>query len=233
MPQVIGSEKAMVSLTYDGAQICHAETAIPHLDSVGLKGTFYIDPLNMLETLPLWIEASRNGHEIGNGCLTYCGPIDAWTAEMVADDLEECDNLIREIFPHQQLFSFGYPASTGSAIGIDYLKRIIERKHLVCRSGEQGGNDRSNINLAYLNCFTFDGQSGNQIIEVVRNAIRTYSVIVLAFDGIGSGEPAIDASAHLELCNWLHTSQDIVQTVTITEVANQIREAGKPELRLV
>lgn len=233
MSQKSRSAKPMISLTYDGAQFCHAETALPHLDTNQLKATFFIDPLNMLETLPIWVEASRNGHEIGNGCLTYCGPIDAWTAEMVADDLDECDSLIREAFPGQQLFSFGYPTSTGNAYGIDYLKRIIEKKHLVCRSGDQGGNNFDQINLAYLNCITLDGQTGDQLIDIVRSAVRTYDYTILAFDGIGSGDPSIDASAHLTLCQWLKQSQDLVQTMTVSGAAQAIRQAGKPELKLV
>src|SRR5690242_10109364 len=95
------NRKALVSLTYDGTQLCHSEVAVGHLDAHALKGTFYADPVPLLDDLPAWREASEAGHEIGNGCLVGSleggSVLAAWTPEMVADDIDETDALLREV----------------------------------------------------------------------------------------------------------------------------------------
>jgi hypothetical protein len=229
--------KALVSLTYDGTQLCHAETALPHLDAFGLKGTFYADPLPLLESLPLWRKAVSEGHEIGNGCLIGTadggGAIDAWTPEMIGDDIDETDSMIRELFPSQNVFSFGYPWATAGAYGIGVLRRIVEMRHSVCRSGEQGTHDFDSIDLAYLRCAAMDGFSSGEMIEFVRSAGRLGQWIILAFDGIGSGDPSVDASAHRELCVWLNDSRDLVDVVTVSQAAQLAQGEARPKLRLL
>ena len=46
----------------------HLENAIPDLDSLHLKGTFYLaDYLGNLQSqIPKWRTAAANGHELGN-----------------------------------------------------------------------------------------------------------------------------------------------------------------------
>ena len=229
--------KAVVSLTYDGTQLCHAETALPHLDAFGLKGTFYADPLPLLDSLPLWRKALSDGHEIGNGCLIGTvdagGAIDSWTPEMVGDDIDDADSLLRELFPGQNVFSFGYPWITAGAYGIVNLRRIVEQRHSVCRSGDQGMNEAQSVDLSYLRCAAMDGFTSNEMIEFVRSAGRLGQWIILAFDGIGSGDPSVDASAHYELCTWLNDSRDLVDVVTVSNAAQLAQGEARPKLRLL
>ena len=161
--------KAAVSLTYDGTQLCHSETVLPQLDALNLKGTFFADPLPLLDSLPTWRAAVMNGHEVGNGCLIGSvdgsGALDCWTPEMIEDDIEETDRMLHELFPGQTVFSFGYPWVSGGAFGIGHLRKIVERRHSVCRSGEQGTNIAGEADLAYLKCMQMDGTSAVEMIE--------------------------------------------------------------------
>jgi Polysaccharide deacetylase len=237
MPSEGPYEKPVVSVTYDGTQLCHAETALPHLEAFGLKGTFYADPLPLLESLPTWRKAAENGHEIGNGCLIGTvdegGAMEAWTPEMIGDDIDETDTMLQELFPTQPVFSFGYPWITAGALGIEPLRRLVEERHSVCRSGHQGTNKPGEIDLAYLRCVAMDGYSADEMIDIVRLAVRQRHWIILSFDGVGSGEPSVDASAHRDLCEWLSESSELLVVSTVTAAAERAQEAARSKLRLL
>lgn len=229
--------KPIVSLTYDGTQLCHAETVLPHLARFNLKATFYADPLPLLEDVYLWRSAVEDGHEIGNGCLIgsvdELGLLDAWTPEMVADDIDETDRLIREIFPVQQVFSFGYPWITGGAYGIGHLRKIVEERHTVCRSAEQGRNSRFKPDLAFLHCHTLDGATNQEMQELVRTGARHGEWVILSFDGIGSGEPSIDSHEHRAFCEWLSDSLELVDVLPVTEAAKIASDGDRTKLKLL
>ena len=229
--------KGIVSLTYDGTQLCHSETVVPHLNGFGLLGTFYADPLPLLDNLPNWKLAVAQGHEVANGCLIGSvdgsGALDSWTPEMVGDDIDETDGMLDELFPGQHIYSFGYPWVTGGAIGISYLRRIVEQRHSVCRSGEKGANSLDSLDLAYLKCVPMDDRTADQMIELVRSSVRRGEWIILAFDGVGSGEPSVDASSHLGLCSWLSENRELFDVLTVSQAAERAQDGPRPSLRLL
>ena len=61
-------KKCAVALTYDDALNVHLDNAIPALDSLGLKGTFYLSAFmpGCKDRIEEWRLAARHGHELGN-----------------------------------------------------------------------------------------------------------------------------------------------------------------------
>jgi peptidoglycan/xylan/chitin deacetylase (PgdA/CDA1 family) len=60
--------KCMVYLTYDDGLDIDFDNVIPALDSLGLKGTFYV-PVNsesLNKRMNEWQAIAKNGHELGN-----------------------------------------------------------------------------------------------------------------------------------------------------------------------
>lgn len=61
------NKQAAVVLTYDDGLNVDLTNAIPALDKVGLKGTFYIaDFGNLRKQIPGWKIAASKGHELAN-----------------------------------------------------------------------------------------------------------------------------------------------------------------------
>ncbi|MBS1723616.1 MAG: hypothetical protein JSS66_11750 [Armatimonadetes bacterium] len=232
-----GHDKAIVSLTYDGTLPCHAETALPHLDSRGLLATFYADPVPMLDSFPIWRGAAEKGHEIGNGCLI--GALDggsalaAWTPEMVADDIDETDDLIRELFPGQTSFSLGYPWVEGKDSELDTVKRLVAKKHSVCRSGVAGLNALDQVDTGYLKCLPMVDHRSGHMIDLVRTAVRSRSWIILSFDGVGMGERGIDARDHQDLCDWLATNKELFELLPVIAVTALLARQQRSALRML
>jgi len=221
----------IVSLTYDGTQLCHAETALGDLERVSLKATFYADPVPLLDGLPTWRDACRSGHEIGNGCLSEsvseAGLMGAWTVDMLRDDISETDALIREVLPMQPSFSIAYPWSTGSTDGMKDVRTAVAGHHIVCRSGVPGLNALDGPELGYLKCVHMQDLNGRELIEIVRAGVRSRCWTILAFDGVGSGDRAVDAKAHRELCSWLTDNADIARIATVRDAAQSFVDSPR------
>jgi sialate O-acetylesterase len=66
-------KKCAVVLTYDDAINQHLDNAIPVLDSLGLKATFYLTGFStsMQTRLHDWKKLAVNGHELGNHTLYH------------------------------------------------------------------------------------------------------------------------------------------------------------------
>ena len=66
-------KKSAVVLTYDDALNVHLDKVIPVLDSLQVKGTFYLSGYfpGCRERIADWEKASVNGHELGNHSLFH------------------------------------------------------------------------------------------------------------------------------------------------------------------
>ena len=62
-----------MSLTFDDGQESQLRKAIPILDNLGLKGTFFLCPRgeDWMNALSPWREVFKNGHEIGNHTISH------------------------------------------------------------------------------------------------------------------------------------------------------------------
>lgn len=223
------TDRTFVSLTYDGTQICHAETVLPQLEAVGLRATFYADPLNLLEEPDVWRSAVAQGHEVGNGCLLDCGPLDSWTPEMVMSDIEETDALLQELFPSQLSYSFAYPWSIVGCPHTDCLRRIVEQRHRVCRSAQPGNNDLDSTDIGFVLSYPMDGHQATAMSNLVSEGNSQWTVF--AFAGVGSGEPSVDASAHEDFVNWL--AQQSVSVLPVSSVAEAVGSGAMRKVRLI
>ncbi len=63
--------RAGVSLTYDDGAESQLTYAVPALDALGLKGTFFLTGDSFDEKLPDWEKVAAEGHEIGDHSLTH------------------------------------------------------------------------------------------------------------------------------------------------------------------
>src|SRR5213592_1993327 len=66
-------KRCAVVLTYDDAINQHLDNALPLLDSLGLKATFYITAFStsMQTRMNEWKSLTANGHELGNHTLYH------------------------------------------------------------------------------------------------------------------------------------------------------------------
>ncbi|MCQ2288798.1 MAG: polysaccharide deacetylase family protein [Muribaculaceae bacterium] len=98
-----GNARAAVSYTFDDGLVEHYTMVMPHLDSLGIKGTFWIIADNidrrkpMVDHLPVtWeqlVEIAAHGHELGNHGFTHTA-LDWITPEEGDREIERNDSAI-------------------------------------------------------------------------------------------------------------------------------------------
>lgn len=218
----------VVSLTYDGGSLCHVETVLTQLDSLGVRGTFYVDPVSLLENLPEWGCAVSKGHEIGNGSLfTAC--LDGWTDEMVVTDVLAAKELIEDLFPEQIQHGIALPWHNNSLVESPLIHSVVSHynsiKSGICKS--HFSHEQSHVFSSYQ----IDNMDKEEIMNLVEKGLRSEQWITLSFQGIGVGDPGIDAAAHMEVCKQLLCLSGITVlpvTVALTQVLSP--QQGIPRL---
>lgn len=222
-----------ITLSYDGADLSHLETALPCLAEFELKATFYVTETGLLENPQAWIEAQNEGHEIGCHSLFEAadafGNLPKWTLENVEADLREARKLLFETFPRQSDFSFAYPGVEATCMTVAYdpaptsYGPVVERLFTVARSAREGIVDASTCDVLNLESIDARDLTLDDLIVAAELAMFEERWAIFAFRGIGVGEGAIDASAHAALCEWLAGHREVVRNGTVFALASEIQ----------
>ena len=225
-----------VVLTYDDGLNVDLSHAIPALDSVGLKGTFYIcDYFDGLKNqIAGWKKAGAEGHELANHTIWHpCegGPgrdfvkdydLRSYTVKRIVDEAREMNNFL-EALDGKSKRTFAFPCGDTKihdSAYIDYLKEDFVAARVV--RSEMLTIDK--INLYDVGCYMINGQSGDELIALVKQAMEKHALLVFLFHGVG-GEHGLTVSldAHSKLLHFLKQNQKTVWTVPMIDVAEFIK----------
>lgn len=200
----------MISLTYDGLLRSHVELALPALDAVGLKGTFFGDGEGFATDLVKWQEVAKAGHELGNGALLALLPfLDQMTPESLLEEIQSTDHLLSELTRGPGPFPLAWPIGSPKTGYPDFSFAHLS----VVRTGLEGVNREFDPHR--LKCIPAIDLSGSELIDVAKWAQAPGTWIIFVFEGIGEGERGIDRIAHRELLDSLSLAK--IQMVTLAE----------------
>jgi sialate O-acetylesterase len=234
------SKQCAVVLTYDDAIDVHLDNVIPALDSVGLKGTFYLigSSPTIFKRLPEWRSAANNGHELGNHALFH--PCDGSllgrsfvTAEhdlskyTVARAVEEVriNNTLLKAIDGKTNRTFAYPCGD-EKIGGEYFYKALRPEFAGARGVSGGLQTAQQVNLDNINSYAINGQSAEYLIDLVKQAQRTHTVLVFLFHGVGGGHSLnVSLDAHSKLLHYLKANERDIWVAPMLDVAEQIKRA--------
>jgi peptidoglycan-N-acetylglucosamine deacetylase len=236
-------KQCAVVLTYDDALNVHLDNVIPSLDSAGLKGTFYIvgeSPV-LNNRLPEWRLAASHGHELGNHTLTH--PCDgrlegrSWVAP--ENDLSNYsfDRVVKEIRVTNTLLqaidgkterTFAFPCGDLKVDTIEFYP-VVKHEFVGARGVNSSLQSLNKVNLDNIDCYGINGQSGDYMIDLVKKAMESHTLLVFLFHGVG-GEHNINVSldAHRQLIHYLKENEKKIWIATMVDVAKYIKENQTP-----
>jgi len=242
-----------VSLTFDDGMPSQLRRAVPYMNRLGLRGTFYLNPreTSYREELVRWREVLAAGHEIGNhttrhpctGAIWddgYPEALEKWTLAEIEADILLAEQRLYEILPGLGPHTFCYPCynhHVGSGTARQSYTHIVA-KHFV--AGRGGAPNRgacinpSACDLSYLEASPAELMRGYEMIGLVERAAARGRWVIFVFHGVGEGWLPVTEPDFQELCDHLHRHRGRLWTAPVAEVARHIaarRGMKLPEMR--
>ena len=230
--------KAAVSLAYDDAIDSQLDNAIPALDRLGLKGSFYIKLASdtLKRRLPEWRAAAANGHELGNHTLFHqcsaVGPdrswvtpeddIDSTTAARLVEQIRLGNTMLHAIDGKDER-TFTVPCGDVLAAGENYVE-LIKGDFVAIKSGSGGVvANMDTLDPYSVAVTTPEGVTGKQLIAPAQQAAQAGTMINFTFHGIGGDYITVSKQAHEELLQYLAAHRDVYWTDTFMNIMRYVK----------
>ncbi len=230
-------KQCAVVLTYDDALNVHLDNAIPSLDSLGLRATFYLSAYfpGSAKRMDEWKAASNKGHELGNHTLFHpCdgrGPGREWVSAerdlskySVQRMVEEIrmTNVFLKSLDGKDRRTFAYPCGDTQVGDSSYVQPITS--DFVAARIVKNELASSTVDLFTVPSYMVNGESGEEMISWVQQAMKEKKLLVILFHGVG-GEHAlnVDLREHRKLLAFLKKNEGSIWIAPMVEVADFIR----------
>ncbi len=237
-PTTWNNKSCAVVLTYDDGLNVDLTYVIPALDSVGLKGTFYIcDYFDGLKNqIFKWRQAAANGHELGNHTIwhpceggrpgrEFVKPdvdLNNYTVTRMVKEIRTMNNMLEAIDGKNER-TFAYPCGDMKIGDSAYLDGM--RNDFIAARGVRAVMQTiDQVDLYNIDCYGINGETGGQLIDLVKRAIDTHTLLVFLFHGVG-GEHSLNVTleAHSQLLHFLQQNKKNIWVAPMIDVAKYIR----------
>lgn len=228
------NKKCAVSLTYDDALNVHLDNAVPILDSLGLKGTFYLSGYSgaLTKRIDQWRAVAKKGHELANHTLyhpcsgkpegrSFVTPdydLETYSVRRITDEMKMTNALLKAIDGKSKR-TFAYPCGDTLASGKPYYSQA-KSEFVSARGVKSEYVTLTNFKPDNVGSFMISGQTGDQLISMVKKAMETNTAIVFLFHGVG-GEHGLNVSlkAHRELLRFLKKQEKDIWVAPFLDIA--------------
>jgi len=238
------NKQCAVVLTYDDAIDVDLDNVIPALDSVKMKGTFYLIGSSPVvdKRMPEWRLAAKHGHELGNHALyhpcdgslpgrSFVSPdndLSKYTISRAVSEIRLNNTLLKAIDGKTER-TFAYPCgdlSIGGVLFYDQLKKDFAG----ARGVSPGLQVAADVKLDNIRCYMINGQSAEYMINLVKQAQQSHTLLAFLFHGVGGGHNLnVDLQAHSKLLHYLKDNQKNIWVAPMVDVAKFItaQQSGK------
>jgi len=236
-------KKCAVVITYDDAYDQQLDNAIPVLDSLGLKATFYITAFsNSMQTrLNDWKKIAANGHELGNHTLFHpCNggkgrewvnpdhDLSKYSVQRMIDETR-MTNLFLRALDGKTKRTFAFTCGD-MKIGDSSFINAMKDDFVAARAVRNQMHKINEIDLYNVDCYVVNGETGRQMIEWVKEALETNSLLVILFHGVNGGNALnVSLQAHSQLLHFLKQNEKDIWVAPMIDVAEYIKnyQSGK------
>jgi peptidoglycan/xylan/chitin deacetylase (PgdA/CDA1 family) len=228
-----------VVLTYDDGLNIDLSNVIPALDSVELKGTFYISDYfdGLKDQIFKWRKAADEGHELGNHTVwhpceggrpgrEFVKPdvdLNNYTVARMVKEIKTMNNILKAIDGKIER-TFAYPCGDMKIHDTAYLDGI-KNDFIAARGVTPAMQTIDKVDLYNIDCYGINGETGEQLINLVKEALNTHTLLVFLFHGVG-GEHNLNVSleAHSQLLHFLQKNEKNIWVAPMIDVAKLIQQ---------
>src|ERR1700744_2224443 len=228
-----------VVLTYDDAIDVDLDNVIPALDSLHLKGTFYLIGSSSVvaKRLTEWRAAAKEGHELGNHSLyhpcdgslpgrSFVTPdhdLSKYTVDRAVSEIKLNNTLLKAI-DGKDIRTFAYPCGD-LKIGDVYFYNQLKNEFAGARGVTPGLQTINDVDLTNIDCYAINGQSADYMIGLVKQAMQNHTLLVFLFHGVGGGHSLnVDKGEHSKLLHFLKQNENQIWIAPMVDVARYIKD---------
>lgn len=230
-------KKCAVVLTYDDAIDQHLDNAVPLLDSLGLKATFYVTAFSasMQARLDDWRKLAANGHELGNHTL-YHPCIGGKGREWVKTEYDMNNYTVQRMLDETRMTNLFLKALDGKTkrtfaftcgdmkIGDSSFINAMKNDFVAARAVRNELHKINEVDLYSVDCYVVNGETAEQMIGWVKKAMETNSLLVVLFHGVGGGNSLnVEPGAHREFLQFLKQNEKDILIAPMITVAEHIK----------
>ena len=219
-----------VSLTFDDGCQSQLDKAIPHMDALGIKGTFFLPP-SALDTpgkIAAWKKVAANGHEIGNHSWSHAGwNLVNWSLAQMEADILKAQEMLTGHFPHQKNWSYAYPCyitDVGRGLTCQSYVPVVAKHFVAGRAlGENGfGNRPDTMDRHKAWGIPVEHRTGHDLIGIVEDQAAQGFWVVFVFHQIEGTRLSIGGEDLDLLLNHLAKNRTRFLTAPFAQVAAKI-----------
>ncbi|MCP9767076.1 hypothetical protein EGI22_04085 [Lacihabitans sp. LS3-19] len=235
-------KKAAVVLTYDDALNVHLDNVAPALDSLSLKGTFYLTSSSEASRNRIndWRKAAQNGHELGNHTVYHpcdaSGPGMSWvkpeydlskySMAQIQSEIKMCNAFLKAIDGKNKR-TFAFTCGHKKVAEGEFILSLSD-EFVAARAVRHEMHSFEDQKLMDIDCYSMENKTGEEMIALVKQAQAQGKLLVFLFHGVG-GEHALNVSkeAHSQLLHYLKENEKDIYIDTMLNVAEHILEVRR------
>jgi sialate O-acetylesterase len=239
-------KKCVVVLTYDDALNVHLDNVIPLLDSLRLKATFYLSASfpGCSSRIKDWRVAATKGYELGNHSLFHpCTgdmpgrewvlgdyKLNNYTVKRMVDELR-MTNIFLQALDGKLKRTFAYTCGDTKIRDTSFMDGM-KTDFVAARTVITGMPSLKETDVYAIPSFAVNGQTGDELIALVKQAEANGSILTFLFHGVG-GEHSLNVSleAHRQLLQYLKQKEKDIWNTTLLDAAEYIISEAKPKRR--
>lgn len=240
-------KRAIICLTYDDGLTTQLTTAIPQLDSFGLKATFFLPSIQgssqseiigqTPEAVLGWTNAAKHGHELANHtlfhpCPAYLGwdksvAIDNYTIERIVTEVITQNTLLSLLDPNRKERAFAFPCNN-ALIGETNYPKILKEKGLITFARAGGDSNSVITDFKHLNKINvpswhvWTGTTLQQLISFAEKVSKSGGMGIYQIHGVGGQIFQISSDTHKAFLGYLKTNEDKYWITTFSEAMDFI-----------
>lgn len=231
-------KQAAVVITYDDAIDEHLDNAIPILDSLQLKASFYVTAFaeSTKRRLAEWKAIATKGHELGNHtlyhpCIGGVGrewvkpdyDLAKYTVQRIVDEVRMTNSFLQSLDGKTKR-TFAFTCGDTKAGGIDFSKDI-QQDFVAMRSVRNEMHKLNEVNLRDVDCYMVNNHTAEQMIQWVIKAKQTNSLLVILFHGVGGGNNLnVSVAEHRKFLRYLKQQEKELWIATMIDVAEYVKK---------
>jgi sialate O-acetylesterase len=149
-----------------------------------------------------------------------------YSLRRIQDEIKMCNAYLKAIDGKDKR-TFAFTCGHKKVIEGEFIQ-TLENEFVAARAVRHEMHAINEVKLMDIDCYGINGETGDQLIELVKQAQASGKLLVFLFHGVG-GEHSLNVSlpAHRQLLQYLKQNEKDIWVTPMVEVAEHIRAVRK------